>query len=152
MEGLSAARVVLVLDHLRDFGNHVAAALHLHPVADLHAQALDFIHVVQGGVADRRAADRDRRQFRYRRELAGAAHLHADAFDLRDAGARRVFVGDGPARSLAGEAELSLQTGAIDLDDDAIDFVGQTSRACPPICEMKFQTSSILFARACGAD
>ena len=60
------ARMILVLDHLRNLGDHVAAALDLHPVADLHAQPLDLVHVVQRGVADGRSADQHRRQHRPR--------------------------------------------------------------------------------------
>ena len=117
--------MIFVFDHLRDLGDHVAAALDLHPVADLHAQALDLVHVVQGGVADGRAADGNRRQHRHRREFPGASDLHANVFELGDAGARGVLVGDRPARSFAGEAELVLQGGAVDFDDDAVDLVGQ---------------------------
>ena len=108
-----------------DFGNDVATALHLHPVADFHAQALDLIHVVKGRVADGGAADRNRRQFGDRRELAGTPHLYADAFNFRDARARGVLVGNRPARRLAGKTQFGLEGSAIDLDDDAIDFVGQ---------------------------
>ena len=52
-----AARMLFVVDDFDDLRNHVAAAFHLHPVADLHAQALDFIQVVQRGIPHRRAAD-----------------------------------------------------------------------------------------------
>ena len=117
--------MVFVFDHPSDFGDHVAAALDFHPVANLHAQALDFVHVVQSGAADRGSADGNRLQCRDRREFSGASDLHQDVFDLRDARARRVFVGDGPARGFAGVAQFSLQSSAIHLDDDAVDFVGQ---------------------------
>ncbi len=117
--------MVFVFDHARDFGDHVAAALDFHPVADLHAQALDLVHVVQGGAADRGAADGHRLQRGHRREFSGASDLHQDVFDLRDASARGVLVGDGPARRFAGVAQFRLQRRAIDLDDDAVDFVGE---------------------------
>ena len=50
----------LVFQHLHNFGDDVPAALHRYPVADAHAQAVDLVHVVQGGAADGGAADRDR--------------------------------------------------------------------------------------------
>ncbi len=115
----------LVFQHLHDFGDHIAAALHLHPIANAHAQAIDLVHVVQRGAADRGAADRYRLQPCHRRQLSGAAHLHLDVFNLRLARARRVLVGDRPARSFAGEAQLLLQRNAVDLHDDAVNFVGQ---------------------------
>ena len=55
------ARVVGVFDDFDHFGNHVAAALHLDPVADQQAQALDEVGVVQRGAAHGGAADEDRR-------------------------------------------------------------------------------------------
>src|SRR5580704_2630356 len=121
-ERLVPARTVFVCDDLGDFRDNVAAPLDLHPVADFHAQALDLIHIVQRGIAHRGAADQHWGQFGDWREFPGAADLHANAFDLRDSGARCIFIGDGPARSLAGEAEFVLQAGAIHFDDDAIDL------------------------------
>ena len=50
-------RMVFIINHLRHFRNYIPAALHLHPVANLHAQALDLIHVVQRGISHRCAAD-----------------------------------------------------------------------------------------------
>ncbi len=137
--------MIFVFDDLRDFGDHVAAALDFDPVADFHAEALDVVHVMQGGAADRGAADGDRLQRRHGREFSGASDLHQDVFDLGDAAARGIFVGDGPARGFAGEAELVLQRGAVDFDDDAVDFVGK-GVALGSSCWMNFQTSSKIFA------
>ena len=102
---LLAARMLLVVEHLHDLGNDVAAALDLHPVADEHAEPLDFIHVVQRGAADGGAADRHRLERRDRREFPGAPHLHQDVFDLRYARARGILVGDCPARRFAGKSQ-----------------------------------------------
>src|SRR5437588_5068733 len=65
-----------VLHDLHDFGDHVAAALHHHPVTDLYAQALDFIFIVQRGAADCSSSYGNRLEPGHRSELAGAAHLY----------------------------------------------------------------------------
>ena len=49
--------MVFIINDLRHFRNYIPATLHLHPVANLHAQALDLIHVVQRGISHRCAAD-----------------------------------------------------------------------------------------------
>ena len=117
--------MVLIVDDLGDFGDHVAAALDLHPIANLHAQAPDLIHVVQRGIADGRAPNRNRGQLGHRRQFPGAANLPAHVLELGDSRAGSVLVGDRPARSLAGKAEFVLQAGAIDFDDDAVNLVRQ---------------------------
>ena len=118
-----AARVILVLDDFDDFGDDVAAALDFDVVADEEAEALDFVGVVEGGAADGGASDGNGSEDGDGRELAGAADLDADVFDLGDAGAGGEFVGDSPAWSAAGVAEAALDGGGVDLDDDAVDFV-----------------------------
>ena len=70
--------------HAHHFGDHVAAALDHHRVADLQAQPLDFVFVVQRGARNRDAAHLHRLQMRHRRERAGAAHLHLDVLDHGD--------------------------------------------------------------------
>ena len=135
----------LVFQHLHDFGNYIAAALDQHPVADAHAQPIDLVHVVQRGAADRGAADRHGLEPCHRRQLAGAAHLHLDVFDLRLARMRGVLVGDGPARRFAGEAQLLLQPNAVDLHDDAVGFVGQAVALAFPL------HNEIPYARRCHA-
>ena len=80
---------------------------------------------MQRGVAYRGATDEDRLQLGDGREFAGPADLHANAFDLGYASPCGIFVGNRPARCLAGEAKLVLQACAIDFHDDAIDFIGQ---------------------------
>ncbi len=45
------------------------------------------------------------------------------------------FVGDGPAGGLAGEAEAALLGGAVDLDDDAVDFVAEGVAAGLGLCD-----------------
>ena len=68
-KSLLTARMFRIFQNLDDFGNHVAAALDLDPVAELEAEALDEVGVVQRGAADGGAADEDRRQLGDRSEL-----------------------------------------------------------------------------------
>ncbi len=126
-----AARALLDdADHFRD---HVAAALDEHRVADLDAEPLDLVFVVQRGAGDRNAADVNRLQMRHRRERSGAAHLDLDPFDHGGLLARRELEGDGPARRLGGPAELALLRDGIHLGHHAVDLVGQLVAALPPI-------------------
>ena len=55
-----SARVVLVVDNLHDLRNNVAAALDQDVVADLDAEIVDEVHVVQRGAGDGGAADEHR--------------------------------------------------------------------------------------------
>ena len=40
------ARMILVINDTRDLRDYVAAPLNLNPIADLHTQAFDLVHVV----------------------------------------------------------------------------------------------------------
>ena len=113
------------LDDLDDVRDHFAGALDDHGVADVQAQPLDFIHVVQRGTADRDAADLHRFEHGYRRERARAPDLKNDVVHDRRFLPRRIFVGDGPARGLRREAQFLLQRNFIHFDHDAVDFVRQ---------------------------
>src|SRR5258708_1565841 len=93
-----AARVVLVVDDLDHFRNHVAAALDFHPVADSYAEAIDLVHVVERGAGNGGAANRDGFEPRHWSKLSSSAYLRNNVFDLRDAAAARALVGDGPTR------------------------------------------------------
>src|ERR1051326_403218 len=92
--------MIFVIDDLRDFGDYVAPALDLHPVSDLHTEALDLVHVVQSCVANGRAANLNWRKHRDRCEFPGAADLYANVFQFRDPCARGVLVGDRPRGAL----------------------------------------------------
>ena len=132
-----------------DFGDDVAAALDRDEVADADAEARDFVGVVQRGAGDGGAADEDRGERGDGRDLAGAADLEEDVFELGDAGARGKFVGDGPARGFAGEAEAALLRGGVDLDDDAVDFVAE--RVAQGFgAAMKARTSSMSWSTVRG--
>src|SRR5258706_12157256 len=123
LETLVSAGMRVVIDHFHDFGNHAAAALHLHPVADSDPEAFNLVHVVQGRARDCRAADRHRLEPCHRSQFSSAAHLRNDVFNLRDAAASRVLVSDGPARSLACESQFLLKCRAVHFYDDAVDLV-----------------------------
>src|SRR5207249_1303551 len=60
MKRLMSARMLFIVDHFDDLGNHIAAALHHDPVANHHAQSLNFILVVERGAGDGRPSDWDR--------------------------------------------------------------------------------------------
>ncbi len=79
-----------------------------HGVADLQAQAVDFVHVVEGGTADSDASDLHRLEHGHRCERAGAANLHADIVYYRGFLARGIFVGDRPARSFRRKPQFVL--------------------------------------------
>ena len=108
VERFVAAGMVFVFDYACDFGDHVAAALDFHPVADLYAQALDFVHVVQGGAADCGTADGNRLERGYRREFSRTPDLYQDIFNPGNARPRGVLVGDGPAWCFAGVSQFRL--------------------------------------------
>ena len=82
VEGPRSPGMVCVLNDFDYFGDHVAAALDLDPVADEQAEALDEVGVVERGAADGGAADEGWRQFGYGGQLAGATYLHGDTEDL----------------------------------------------------------------------
>ena len=120
------------LDDFEDVRNHFAGALDKHGVADVQAQPLDLVHVVERGAADGDAANLDGLEHGHGRKRSGAAHLDDDVVDHRGFLARGIFVGDGPARGFRREAEFVLHARGIHLDDDAIDFVRKFFALCVP--------------------
>ena len=127
-----------------DFGNDVAGALHHHLVANLQAEALDLILVVERGAGNRNAAHFHRSQMGHRCQRSGAAHLHLDGFHRGGSLARRILISDGPARRFGGEAELALLLHRIHLHDDAVDFVRQAFALAPPRYSQSSMTSSMV--------
>src|SRR5215467_12769468 len=93
-----APRMLAIVNDARDLRDHVSAALDFDPVAYLHTQALDLVHVVQRGAAHGRASDGHRLQLRNWRELSGTPYLHVDVLNLRSSGTRSIFVRNRPAR------------------------------------------------------
>src|SRR6266567_5380135 len=118
-----AAGMVFVVQHTRDFGDYVAAALNFHPVANLHSQPLDLVHVVERSAAHCSATDGNRLQRRDRGEFAGASDLNENVLNLRDSRSRCVLVRNRPSRGFAGETKLALHCRAVDLDYNSVYFV-----------------------------
>ena len=124
-EVLDVGRARAGSHHAHHFGNHIACAPHDHLVAHAHAFFANLKQVVQRGIGHRDATHKHRRQARHGRELAGAAHLDVDAFDLGRHLLRGVLVRHGPARLAGLEAQVALQLQRVDLVDHAINVVGQ---------------------------
>ena len=91
----------------------------------MHIQTADFIHVVQGRVGNRDAADKHRFQPCHRGNSAGAAHLEFHIFNDRQLFLGRELVGNRPARCPGDKPELLLEIQAVHLEHDAVDFIGQ---------------------------
>ena len=106
--------------HLRD---DIASPANDDTVTDLHAETFHLVHVVQCGVGDHHTGDLHRCQSGDRRQRASASDLKIDALQGGFLFLRRVLVGDGPARRARHEAQFTLQTQCIELDDRAIDVV-----------------------------
>ncbi len=62
--------------------------------------------------------------------------MNQHVFYLRNCRTRRILEGDGPARRLAGKTQLALEIGAVDLDHDAVNFVGQRIAALFPVADV----------------
>src|SRR5919108_5940441 len=101
--------MIFVLNNARNLWNDIAAALNLDPIPDLHAKALDFIHIVERGTADGRAADGDWLQGSNWREFPGTADLNQNVLNFSNPGARCVFVCNRPTRSFAGVPQFAPQ-------------------------------------------
>ncbi len=116
--------------HMRD---HFAGALDQHGVANLQAQPLDFIHVVERGTADSDASDLHRLEHGHGRQRSGAAHLHDDVVYNGGLLPRGIFVRNGPTRRFRRVTQFILNGNGVDLDHHAVDFVGQLLALSVPI-------------------
>ena len=108
-----------------DLGDDLARLLDHHRIAHPDVLAADLILVVEGGAADGGAGQEDRFQFGDRGEDAGTSHLHGDGAEDGAGMVRLVLEGLGPTRCLGGEAQLFTLAEVIDLDDRAVDLVGE---------------------------
>ena len=129
-------------DHLDDLGNDLASLLNQDRVANADAPFLDKGFVMQRRPSHRRARDENRGQFRDRRQFSSPSHLHGNGEQVGLFLLGRVFVGGGPTRSPAREAELLLRIAVDHLDDRSIRAVGQrvpllveTSHRCEHVLE-----------------
>src|SRR5277367_4451485 len=100
--------MIFIIYNTSDLGDNIAAALDLDPIVNLHTQPFDLIRIMQGRATDGCAANRYRLQHRHRSQLAGPADLPQNAFNLRDARARSILVGDRPAWRFPRKAEFLL--------------------------------------------
>ena len=137
------AALVSLLDHLNDLRNDVAGPAHNDGVSNAKSEPFDFVHVVQGRIGDRDAADEDRLEAGDRRNRSHASDLeingeHPGAFFLGGE-----FPGDRPTRAAGSLPEFPLQVQAIDLDDRTVDFVVEI-RAF-------FEQSAAIFQACAGA-
>ena len=78
------------------------------------------------GIGDGDTADKHRREFGDRRELAGTSHLHFNRLYGGELFLCRVFVRHCPTRLAADHAHARLHVDVIDLVDHAIDVKRQT--------------------------
>src|SRR5882672_11451629 len=122
---LVPARVLLVLNYLNDFWNHVAAPLNHHPVANFHAEPVNFALIMQRCAGHCGAPDEYGLQRRHRSQLACASYLNQNVINPAHATARGILVSNRPAWRLSGKAQSILRARGIYLDDRAIDFIGQ---------------------------
>ena len=111
--------------HGHHLGNHVPGPAHHHHIAQAHAEAFDFVTVVQGGIAHRYAADEDRFQPGDRGDGAGAPDLELDIQQPGQLLLRRKLAGNRPARCAGYEAQPLLQGEIIDFKNNTIDVIGQ---------------------------
>ena len=123
-EGLCAGGPLL-LDDFLDLRDDLAGLVDAHRVADAHVEVVDEVLIVQGRALDCRAAEPDRVKDGRRRDAARASDGELDLADDRLLLLGRVLVGNGPARHLGRRAELLAVREIVELDDGAVDVVGQ---------------------------
>ena len=128
--------------HPYHLGDHIARTAHDDGVAHPHALLADLEQVVQRGIGHGDPAHKHRRQACDRRDLAGAAHLHIDAYDLGGHLLRRVLVRHGPARFAGLEAQVTLQLQRVDLVNHTVDVVRQRIAAGTHALVERYQFSS----------
>ena len=113
----------LLRHHAQHLRNDVASTLDRHRVADAHAEAFDFVRVVQRRVGHHDAADGHRLQTRNGRERAGAADVDIDRPDHGRCLLGRKLVRNRPTRIARDEPEPLLPIEAVDFVDHAVDVV-----------------------------
>ena len=106
--------------HGDDLRNDIPGAPHHHPIADAHVLALQFVHVVEGRVADGDPAHEDRLQLGH--WCQGAASSHREPYVAHDGicllGCK--LVGNGPAWCSRDGTEYTLLIEIIHLVDHAV--------------------------------
>ena len=128
-------------DHL---GDHVARLAYDHRVAGPHVLGLDLIFVVQRRDPDCGAPDKDGFEHREGRCLALATDRHLDVAQQRRALLGRELVRDRPLRRVGCRAQRALAFDRIDLDDDAIDLVGEVVPMQLPIFDVRTRRREVV--------
>ncbi len=144
-ENFACINRALRLHHGDDLRDHIPCPAHDHGIANHHAEALDLVGVVQGGVGDSHAADKHRLELGYRGHGAGAADLELDVLKQSHLLLRRELVGGRPARGAGHKAELILQGDGIHLVDNAVDLVRELATAGQNVVVERLTTGGPLF-------
>ena len=110
------------LDHL---GDDIAGALDDDTIADTDILALNLIFIVKACPGHHHPAHGHRLKHGHRCQGSGASHLDDDIVQHRFHLFGGEFMGDGPARGAAHEAEPLLVVEAVDLINHAVDVIGQ---------------------------
>ena len=111
--------------HAGNLGNDFPAFLHIHPVAFVDIQGANLVFVHQCGPFDHSAAQEHGLQIGHRGNGAGAAHLVINAQDGRAGLFGLEFIGNRPAGTLGGIAQVLLAVHLVDLNHNAVRGKGQ---------------------------
>ncbi len=84
---------------------------------------MQFVDIVQGGIADSDATDKNWLEPGNRRQRTRPAHLKFDVKYRREFFFGGKLVCHRPTRSAGDKSQLSLLTDAIDFVDNSVDFV-----------------------------
>ncbi len=144
-ENFARINRALRLHHGDDLRDHIPCPAHDHGIANHHAEALDLVSIVQGGVGNGDAADKHRFKLGHRGHGAGAADLKLDVLKLCHLFLRRELVGGRPARGAGHKAELLLQSDSIHLVDHAVDLVRELATASQNVVVERLTTGGPLF-------
>ena len=119
-----------------DLGNHVARTSDDDGIAGSDILTENLVHVVQGGVGHRDTADLYGLQPGNRGHGAGTSDLELDRLDERQLLPGGELACDGPTRMMAGRTQADLIGDPVDLEDHAVDLVGQRVAAATQVVEI----------------
>ncbi len=107
------------VDHLRD---HIACPTDNHLIANAQAKSLNFIGIMQRGIADQHTSHLNRFQTRHRRNRPSAPDLKLNIAHKSHLLLSRKFKRHRPARRAGHKAQLFLQSQRVDLNHHAVDI------------------------------
>src|SRR5256884_1757825 len=125
------------LHHLQHVRNHFAGPLDQHRVANLHAQPLDFIHVVERRTADSDASHLHRLQDCHRRQRPRAPYVDENIFHHGRFPTRRILERNRPPRRLRRVTQFILYGRGIHLYHHAVDLVRQFLALVVPVLAIR---------------